>query len=177
MRVQVALCLAFLLGLSACVATTTPAVTDPPSTAPVARPVGENAGVRLEIRRDIEHPGELNHEVMPLYAVVSNGSGRDLIVQPEAFALVAPDGGRQTAIRPVVLRRSAETSVGTDIAITLRALPTAILRSGGRTQGFLYFPSLPAASPISVRFELRAQHDDAQFGLIAIPLTHWAKAK
>ena len=172
MRMQRALRLGFVVGLSsACAGTTDRAVLDSPWT---ARRVGENAGVRLEIRPAIEHPGELNHEVMPLYAAVSNGSGRDLIVQPEAFALVAPDGERQTAIRPSVLRRSAETSVGTDIAITLRALPTDVLRRGGRTQGFLYFPPVSPALPTALQFELRAQHDAEPFGLIAIPLNHQA---
>jgi hypothetical protein len=172
MRKRVALNFAVALALSSgCAASIDRGLLESPSTAPIVRSVGEAAGVRFEIRPDIEHPGEFNQSAMPLYVVVSNDSGRDLLVQPDAFALVTPDGGSQTAIRPDVLRRSTQTSIGTDIAVSLRALPTGILQNGGQTKGFLYFPPLPTELSIGVRFELHAQHDGAQFGLIAIPLT------
>lgn len=50
--------------------------------------MGADAGVRLEVRRGLEHPRELDRPLTALFVAIDNQSGRDLRIRPDAFALV-----------------------------------------------------------------------------------------
>lgn len=113
---------------------------------PGASARGTDAGVRLEVRTDIEHPRELTQPVTALFVVVENRSGRDLAIRPEAFNLIAT-GRKHPAIPADRLRRS-ESSVEADIAVAMRALParrTGVGWADGRLRVFRWIERKRAA--------------------------------
>jgi hypothetical protein len=127
------------------------------------------AGVRLEVRPDIDHPRWLGPNLTPLFVTIENNSGRNLLVRPQLFHLIAA-GVRHQAIPTDRLRRSDETPAQADVAIAMEGLPQDTLGNSARTTGFLYFDEFDISTPVTLTFELHAERDHAPLGIIRVPL-------
>ena len=161
-QARVAASLGIVMVLSACATGLRPAEDAATLAGPGAAAVGTEAGVRLEIRPDVEHPRPLDRPLIAMYVVVENRSDRDLVVRPHAFDLIDEAGRRYPAIPADDLRRSAESSVEADIALAMRSLPHDPLAAGGRTDGFLYFDQINDTQRLTLSFELRAKDSGAR---------------
>lgn len=137
MRAPTLVCLvAAVIGM-ACASGLRPAPGAATLAGPGASARGTDAGVRLEVRTDIEHPRALTQPVTALFVVVENRSGRDLAIRPEAFNLIAT--GRKHPEIPADRLRRSESSVEADIAVAMRALParrTGVGWADGRLRVF-----------------------------------------
>ena len=90
------------------------------------------AGVRVTVRPAEASGWIVDERLTPIEVVIDNRSGRSLLLRPERFAVVLPDGARAEALTREEVRRRYGPSVGdeTDSVRVYQHSPT----------GFVYFP-------------------------------------
>jgi hypothetical protein len=90
------------------------------------------AGVRVTVRPAAASGWIVDDRLTPVEVVIDNRSGRNLLLRPERFAVVMPDGARADALTREEIRRRYGPSVGdeTDPIRVYQRSPT----------GVVYFP-------------------------------------